>query len=62
MLSGDGVDKLAKSDIREIVVTNTIALPPEKRIDKIKVLSVAELIAEAIMRVHTHRSISQLFD
>jgi ribose-phosphate pyrophosphokinase len=62
VLSGDGVDKLAKSDIQEIVVTNTIALPPEKRIDKIKVLSVAELIAEAITRVHTHRSISQLFD
>lgn len=62
VLSGDGVDKLAKSEIREIIVTNTIALPPEKRLDKIKVLSVAELIAEAIMRVHTHRSISQLFD
>jgi ribose-phosphate pyrophosphokinase len=62
VLSGDGVDKLMQSDIREIVVTNTIALAPEKRIDKIKVLSVAELIAEAIMRVHTHKSISQLFD
>jgi ribose-phosphate pyrophosphokinase len=62
VLSGDGVDKLRKSDIKEIVVTNTIALPPEKRIDKIKVLSVAELIAEAIMRIHTYRSISQLFD
>lgn len=62
VLSGDGVDKLARSPIREVVVTNTIALPPEKRIDKIRVLSVAELMAEAVLRVHTHRSISQLFD
>ncbi|MCL6598732.1 ribose-phosphate diphosphokinase [Alicyclobacillus macrosporangiidus] len=62
VLSGDGVDKLRRSEIREIVVTNTIALPPEKRLDKITVLSVAELIAEAIIRVHTQRSISQLFD
>jgi len=62
VLSDDGVDKLARSPIREVVVTNTIALPPAKRIDKIHVLSVAELMAEAVMRVHTHRSISQLFD
>lgn len=62
VLSGDGVKRLAESDIIEVVVTNTITLPPEKRIDKIKVLSVAELIAEAILRVHTNRSISQLFD
>ncbi|MCL6454550.1 MAG: ribose-phosphate diphosphokinase [Alicyclobacillus sp.] len=62
VLSADGVDKLARSPIREVVVTNTIALPPEKRIDKIRVLSVAELMAEAVMRVHTHRSVSQLFD
>ncbi|MFD1673603.1 ribose-phosphate diphosphokinase [Alicyclobacillus fodiniaquatilis] len=62
VLSGDGVDRLAQSDIKEVVVTNTIALPQAKRIDKIRVLSVAELIAEAIIRVHTQRSISQLFD
>ncbi|QQE79405.1 ribose-phosphate diphosphokinase [Alicyclobacillus sp. SO9] len=62
VLSGAGVDRLQDSKIREVVVTNTIALPPEKRIDKIKVLSVAELIAEAILRVHTRRSISALFD
>lgn len=62
VLSGNGVERLAQSEIKEVIVTNTIALPPHKRIDKIKVLSVAELIAEAILRVHTHRSISQLFD
>lgn len=62
VLSGQGVERLQQSDIIEVVVTNTITLPKEKRIEKIKVLSVAELIAEAILRVHTNRSISQLFD
>lgn len=62
VLSGDGVQRLQNSEIKEVVVTNTIALPEHKRIDKIRVLSVAELIAEAIIRVHTQRSISQLFD
>src|SRR5579875_2753971 len=62
VLSGEGVKRLEQSDILEVIVTNTIHLPPEKRIAKIKVLSVAELIAEAILRIHTHRSISQLFD
>lgn len=62
VLSGEGVKRLAESELREVIVTNTIVLPPEKQIPKIKVLSVAELIAEAILRVHTHRSISQLFD
>jgi len=62
VLSGSGVDKLLQSPIEEVVVTNTIRLSEEKRIDKIRVLSVAEIIAEAIIRVHTHRSISQLFD
>ncbi|MDP9729748.1 ribose-phosphate diphosphokinase [Alicyclobacillus tolerans] len=62
VLSGNGVERLEQSDIQEVVVTNTIHLPESKRIDKITVLSVAELIAEAIIRVHTQRSISQLFD
>lgn len=62
VLSGNGVERLANSEIREVIVTNTIALPESKQIDKIHVLSVAELIAEAIMRVHTQRSVSQLFD
>nr|WP_230087696.1 ribose-phosphate pyrophosphokinase [Alicyclobacillus mali (ex Roth et al. 2021)] len=62
VLSGQGVERLRDSAVEEVVVTNTIALPEHKRIDKIKVLSVAELIAEAIIRVHTQRSVSQLFD
>lgn len=62
VLSGDGVERLQASSLKEVVVTNTIMLPEQKRIEKIRILSVAELIAEAIIRVHTQRSISQLFD
>jgi ribose-phosphate pyrophosphokinase len=62
VLSADGVERLENSVIEEVVVTNTIELPEHKQIAKITVLSVAELIAEAIIRVHTQRSISQLFD
>jgi ribose-phosphate pyrophosphokinase len=61
ILSGNAVQKLQKSALKEIVVTDTIPLPPEKRVDKIKVLTVAPLLGEAIMRIHNERSISSLF-
>jgi ribose-phosphate pyrophosphokinase len=53
---------LENSLIREIVVTDTIPLTPERRIAKITVLSVAPLLAEAIRRVHEDASVSSLFD
>jgi ribose-phosphate pyrophosphokinase len=62
ILSGNAVQKLQKSALKEIVVTDTIPLPPEKRVDKIKVLTVAPLLGEAILRIHNERSISTLFD
>jgi ribose-phosphate pyrophosphokinase len=62
ILSGNAVQKLQKTALKEIVVTDTIPLPPEKRVDKIKVLTVAPLLGEAILRIHNERSISTLFD
>lgn len=62
ILSDPALERLKEAPIEEVVVTNTIALPPERRIDKLVVLSVAEIIAEAILRVHEMRSISELFD
>src|SRR5437667_201569 len=62
LLSGPAVQRISGSAIQELVVTNTIPLPPERRVDKIAVLSVAPLLAEAIRRVHEDRSVSQLFD
>jgi len=61
ILSGPAVDRLANSPIKEVVVTNTIPLPPEKKLSKIKTLSVAPLMGEAIRRIHEDLSVSELF-
>jgi len=61
VLAGDAVEKLVNSHLEEIVITDSIPLPPDKRHPKIKVLSVAPLLAEAIRRVHEDRSVSELF-
>ncbi|QFT87123.1 Ribose-phosphate pyrophosphokinase [Bacillus sp. THAF10] len=62
VLSGPAIERIQNSKIKELVVTNTIALSEEKKIEKITELSVAELIAEAIVRVHEEKSVSTLFD
>lgn len=62
VLSGPAIERIQNSCIKEMITTNTIKLPPEKKIDKIKVLSVAPLIGEAIMRIHEDLSVSKLFD
>ncbi|AKP45457.1 MULTISPECIES: ribose-phosphate diphosphokinase [Bacillus] len=62
VLSGPAIDRIQNSNIRELVVTNSIALPEEKKIDKIVELSVAPLMGEAIIRVHEDQSVSMLFD
>lgn len=62
VLSGPAISRIENSNIKELIVTNTILLPEEKLIDKIKVLSVAPIIGEAIIRVHEELSVSKLFD
>ncbi|PIC04294.1 ribose-phosphate pyrophosphokinase [Anoxybacillus flavithermus] len=62
VLSGPAIERIQNSKIKELVVTNTIAIPEEKKTDKIVELSVAPLIGEAIIRVHEEQSISALFD
>jgi ribose-phosphate pyrophosphokinase len=61
VFSGDAVQLLERSPIREVVVTDSIPLRVENPGDKFTVLSVAGLLAEAIARVHDGRSVSQLF-
>ena len=61
VLSGNAVERLTCSPLRSIVVTDTIPLPEHKRSPKIKVLSVAPLLADAILRIHEDNSISELF-
>ena len=62
VLSGPAVERLEKSAIEELVLLNTVPLPDEKKIEKMKFLSVAPLFAEAMTRVFTNGSISVLFD
>jgi ribose-phosphate pyrophosphokinase len=62
VLSGPAYERLNRPEIREVVVTDTIPVPPERVGEKLKVLSVAPLFAEAIRRVHENESINSLFD
>lgn len=61
VLTGDAVEGIQQSPIKEVVITDTVPLPPEKRSDKIVQLSVAPLFAQAIRRIHTGESVSQIF-
>ncbi|HEU4341156.1 MAG TPA: ribose-phosphate pyrophosphokinase [Candidatus Binatia bacterium] len=62
VLSGPAIERIETSALEELIVTNTIPLAPEAhRSNKIKVLSVAHLIGEAIRRTHEEESISSLF-
>ena len=62
VLSGPAVDRLKNSVIEKVVVTDTLPLPSEKRFDKLEVLSVAPIIADAIESVFEDTSVSEIFD
>jgi ribose-phosphate pyrophosphokinase len=62
VLSGNAVEKIKNSSIKELIVTNTIPLSEEARkLDKIKVLDVSPVLGEAIKRIHRDESVSSLF-
>jgi ribose-phosphate pyrophosphokinase len=61
VLSDQAVQRIEESPIKELVVTDTIPLPPMKRLPKITVLSLAPLLGEAIRRIHTGHSVGELF-
>lgn len=62
VLSGPAIERLEKSPLREVVVLDTIQLPPEKKIDKIRVLSCAPVMAEAVARIYGDKPVSTLFN
>lgn len=62
VLSGPAIERIKKSEVKEVVMTNTIPLPKEKQLDKIVVVSISELFGEAIKRIHEETSIGELFD
>lgn len=62
VLSGPAIERLEASPIKELVMLDSIHLPEEKMLDKVKVLSIAPLFAEAIKRIYEEVSVSKLFD
>lgn len=62
VLSGPAVERIQNSAIKELIITNTIPLPEEKQIDKIKTMSVAPVFGEAILRIYKNISVSKIFD
>lgn len=61
LFSKNAIPRLKDAPIKEIVITNTLKISEEKMIDKLKILSIASLLAEAIKRIHNNESISSLF-
>ena len=61
ILSDPAVERIRDSDLSEVVITDTVPVPPAKRLPKLRVLSVAPLIGEAIKRIHLGESVGALF-
>lgn len=62
VFSGSAIQRIAASPVKEVVVTDTIPVTGDKKLDKITVLSIAELLGEAIRRIHTGQSIGAMFE
>jgi ribose-phosphate pyrophosphokinase len=61
VLSGPAIERVKASPLEEVIVTNSVPVPEEKRVARITVLSVAPLLGEAIRRIHDEESVSTLF-
>jgi ribose-phosphate pyrophosphokinase len=61
VLSGNAIERIAMSSLSKLLITDSIPLAPEKRIDKIVQLSIAELMAKAIKNIHEESSVTSLF-
>jgi ribose-phosphate pyrophosphokinase len=62
VLCGPAIERLRDAPLRQVVVTDSIPVPPSKHLPNLTVLSVAPLLADAIKRIHTNESISVLFE
>jgi ribose-phosphate pyrophosphokinase len=62
LLSGKACERLREAPLEELVVTNTIDVPAGRRLEKLRILSVADLLAKAIEHIHSNESVSQLFE
>jgi ribose-phosphate pyrophosphokinase len=62
IFSGPAIKRITECRVKEVVVTDTVPVPPQKRIDKVTVLPIAPLLGEAIRRIHTGQSVGAMFE
>ena len=62
VLSDPAIDRIEKSDIKKVIITDTISIPKHKLIDKLKIVSVSNIFGQAVDRVHNGESVSALFE
>jgi ribose-phosphate pyrophosphokinase len=62
LLSGPAVERLKNAPVKELAVTDTIAIADHRRFDKLLILTVGELLSKAIRFTHAEQSVSSLFD
>ena len=62
MFSGSAIQRIAASPVKEVIVTDTIPVIGEKKLDKITVLPIASLLGEAIHRIHSGQSVGAMFE
>ncbi len=61
VFSGPAIQRISESPVKEVIVTDSLPLPAEKKINKITVLSIASLVGEAMHRIHTGQSVGAMF-
>ena len=61
LLTGRAAERLAEAPVHQVIITNTLPIPPEKQLEKMRVLSVGKLLADSIWAIHTGGSVSRLF-
>ncbi len=62
IFSGKAIERIASSPVKEVIVTQTVPVPAQKKLDKITVLPIAPLLGEAIHRIHTGLSVGAMFE
>ena len=62
VLSGPAIERLSGSSIKKVIITDTISISEDKKIDKLKIISVSKIFGEAVIRVHNGESVSALFE
>lgn len=61
VFAGDAINKISNAPIKKVIVSDSVYIAPEKQIDKIDIVSVADLMGNAILRIHNNKSVGKLF-